>query len=60
MAESRKLVYVAITRCNDILVLSSFATMALRVVKPEYITTEIATKIAVYNKTRDVMRKAAW
>ena len=33
---------------------------ALRAVKPEYITIEIATKIAVYNKTRDIIREATW
>ncbi|MYB29682.1 MAG: hypothetical protein F4Y18_01395 [Cenarchaeum sp. SB0663_bin_5] len=31
---------------------------ALRAVKPEYIMIDIATKITVYDKTRDVMRKA--
>ena len=43
--------------------LSSFKRMlgeALRAVKPEYITIEIATKIAAYNKTRNVMREAVW
>ena len=33
---------------------------ALRAVKTEYIMIEIATKIAVYNKTRDIMSKAVW
>ena len=33
---------------------------ALRAVKPEYIPIEVATKIAVHNKTRDVMSKAVW
>ena len=33
---------------------------ALRAVKPEYIMIEISTKIAVYNKTRDIMSKAVW
>ena len=31
---------------------------ALRAVKPEYMMMEIATKIAAYNKTRDVMRNS--
>ena len=30
----------------------------VRAMKPEYIIIEIATKIAVYNKTRDIMREA--
>ena len=45
------------------IIISSFKRLlgeALRAGKPEYIMTVIATKIAVYNKTRDVMRKAAW
>ena len=33
---------------------------ALRAVKPEYIMIEMATKIAVYNKTRDVMDGSVW
>ena len=40
--------------------ISSFKRLlgeALREVKSEYIMIETATKIAVYNKTRDVMRK---
>ncbi len=31
---------------------------ALRAVKPEHMVMEIATKMAVYNKTKYVMRKA--
>ena len=31
---------------------------ALQVGKPEYIMIDIATKMSVYTKTRDVMRKA--
>ena len=33
---------------------------ALRAVKPEYVMIEMATKIAVYNETRDVMSGAVW
>ena len=43
------------------IIISSFQRLlgeALRAVKSEYIMIEIATKIAVYNKTRDIMRKA--
>lgn len=43
------------------IIISSFKRLlgeALRAVKPEYMIIEIATKIAVYNKTRDIMRKA--
>ena len=45
------------------IIISSFKRLlgeALRAVKPEYIMIEIATKIAVYNKTRDIMSKAVW
>ena len=44
------------------IIISSFKRLlgeALRV-KPEYIMIEVATKIAVYNKTRDVMGSAVW
>ena len=45
------------------IIISSFKRLlgeALRAVKPEYIMMEWATKIAVYNKTRDIMGKAVW
>ena len=45
------------------IIISTFKRLlgeALRAVKPEYITIEMATKIAVYNKTRDIMNRAAW
>ena len=45
------------------IIISSFKRLlgeALRSVKPEYIMIELATKIAVYNKTRNVMREAVW
>ena len=45
------------------IIMSSFKRLlgeALRAVKPEYIMIEVATKIAVYNKTRDVMGRAVW
>lgn len=43
------------------IVISAFKRVlgeSLRAIKPEYIIIEIATKIAAYNKTRDIMRKA--
>ena len=43
------------------IVISAFKRLLgepVRAVKPEYIQIEIATKIAVYNKTRDIMREA--
>ena len=45
------------------IIISSFKRLlgeALLAAKSEYIMIEIVTKIAVYNKTRDVMRKAMW
>lgn len=45
------------------IIISSFKRLlgeALRAMKPEYIMMEWATKIAVYNKTRDIMGKAVW
>ncbi len=45
------------------IIISTFKRLpgeALRAVKPEYIMIEIATKIAVYNKTRDIMNRAVW
>ena len=45
------------------IIISSFKRLlgeALMSVKPEYIMIELATKIAVYNKTRNVMREAVW
>ena len=45
------------------IIISTFKRLlgeALRAVKPEYIMIEMATKIAVYNKTRDVMNGAVW
>ncbi len=43
------------------IIISSFKRLlgeVLRVVKPEYMIIGIATKIAAYNKTQDIMRKA--
>ena len=54
---SRILLYTAMVEK----IVSSFKRLlgeALRVVKPEYIMIEIVTKIDVYDKTWDVMRKA--
>ena len=45
------------------IIISTFKRLlveTLRAVKPEYIMIEIATKIAVYNKTRDIMNRAVW
>ena len=45
------------------IIISTFKRLlgeALRAVKPEYVMIEMATKIAVYNKTRDVMSGAVW
>jgi hypothetical protein len=42
------------------MVISAFKRIfgdAVRAVKPQYILLEIATKIAAYNKRRDIMRK---